>query len=128
MGYQHINNLYKEQAILAQTEVYALEKIHGTSAHIAFEKVGDEVAIGFFSGGEKHENFVKLFDEEKLRIHYRKFHSDKYPKLTVYGEAYGGKCQGMSATYGPELKFVAFEVHADQDNWLDIPDATSWPR
>lgn len=37
MGYQHIPNLYKEQAILAQSECYALEKIHGTSAHIKFK-------------------------------------------------------------------------------------------
>jgi len=125
MGYQHIQNLYKDQSILAQTEVYALEKIHGTSAHIAFERIHDEVNIRFFSGGEKHENFAKLFDVAKLCAYYRQFHSDKYPKLTIYGEAYGGKCQSMSGTYGPDLKFVAFEVCVDQDTWLDIPNAHS---
>ncbi len=38
--------------------------------------------------------------------------------MTIYGEAYGGKLQGMSATYGPDLKFVVFEVKI-VDNWLD---------
>jgi hypothetical protein len=34
MGYAHINNLYKDQEILIFKHVWALEKIHGTSAHI----------------------------------------------------------------------------------------------
>lgn len=39
--------------------------------------------------------------------------------VTVYGEAYGGKCQGMSATYGKDLKFCAFEVKIGH-SWLDV--------
>ena len=34
MSYLHIQNLYKDPRILMLREVYALEKIHGTSAHI----------------------------------------------------------------------------------------------
>ena len=121
MGYQHIPNLYKEQAILAQSECYALEKIHGTSAHIKFTRVHDAVDVHFFSGGEKHENFIKLFDEAQL---WERVNNGRvtFKELVIYGEAYGGKCQGMSATYGPNLKFVAFEVKLD-GVYLDIPDA-----
>jgi RNA ligase. len=125
MGYQHIDNLYKNQTILADPECYALEKIHGTSAHIAFLLVNGALEIKFFSGGEKHENFVKLFDAAKLCENFWKIKGllgQAITSLTVYGEAYGGKCQGMSGTYGPALQFVAFEVRAD-DEWLNIPDA-----
>ncbi len=40
----------------------------------------------------------------------------------IYGEAYGGKCQGMRETYGNQLRFVAFEVKIG-DNWLCVPAA-----
>ena len=53
MAYLHIDNLYKNQEILMFKECYALEKIHGTSAHVGFK----EGAIHFFSGGENHERF-----------------------------------------------------------------------
>lgn len=127
MGYLHINNLYKDQLILQMKEVYALEKIHGTSAHIKFvpvysnDEMNDETCeIHFFSGGEKYEKFVNLFDAEKLKEIY----NERYlgSKLTIYGEAYGGKIQGMSKTYGPDLKFVAFEVRIGE-SWLDVPNA-----
>lgn len=125
MGYQHIPNLYKEQAVLATgPECYALEKIHGTSAHVTF-KVGAEHGIHFFSGGEKHENFIKLFDEARLWEWFcalRSACATDFTELTVWGEAYGGRCQGMSATYGPDLKFVAFEVSID-GSFCNIPEA-----
>lgn len=115
MGYMHINNLYKDITIMQFKECYALEKIHGTSAHITWK----DNKVTFFSGGEKHEKFIKLFDEEKLtQIFKEKFYCD----VTVYGEAYGGKQQGMSETYGKELKFIVFDVMIN-DNWLDVPDA-----
>jgi hypothetical protein len=115
MGYQHIDNLYKNQAILLFRECYAMEKIHGTSAHISW----NNGIIDFFPGGVKHEDFIKLFDVEKLK---ERFTALGHERLTVYGEAYGGKCQGMSATYGKDLKFVAFEV-LHNDKWLDVPIA-----
>ena len=36
MGYRHIDNLYKDQRILLFRECFALEKIHGTSAHVSW--------------------------------------------------------------------------------------------
>lgn len=113
MGYLHIDNLYKNQEILMFKECYALEKIHGTSAHIRYSDKG----LGFFSGGEKYENFVRLFDQNHLCAELCKIGN-----AVFYGEAYGGKCQGMSKTYGTELKFVVFDVKIG-DNWLSVPQA-----
>lgn len=132
MSYRHIENLYKNQIVLMFKRLYAMEKIHGTSAHLTFElypKVGVWLPdnppnfyykITYFSGGEKLENFVKLFNEEELCTKALEliFKSD----FTVYGEAYGGKQQGMSETYGKELKFVAFEVQIGE-RFMKVPYA-----
>lgn len=121
MGYLHIDNLYKNQDVLLFKECYALEKIHGTSAHIRWNKPAGQARgeIHFFSGGEKHSNFVKLFDEAKLR---EGFESLGHPEVTIYGEAYGGSQQRQSWRYGKDLKFVAFDVKIG-DYWLDVPNA-----
>ena len=116
MGYMHINNLYKDQGLIDMfKECYAMEKVHGTSANIGWH----EGKLTFFSGGEKHENFIKLFDHEKLTAHFTEM---GVPSLTVYGEAYGGRCQGMSGTYGQELRFIAFEVRIGE-SWLNVEKA-----
>jgi hypothetical protein len=120
MGYLHVDNLYKDQQILQFKRVYALEKVHGTSAHVSWK----DGKLGFFSGGESYDRFVSLFDHEEL---VRKF-TDKFGQddrtIIVYGEAYGGKQQGMSATYGPDLRFVAFDVLIG-DCWLQVEHAHS---
>jgi hypothetical protein len=115
MGYLHIDNLYKNQDILLFRECYALEKIHGTSAHVSFK----DGALRFFSGGEKYENFVKLFDAAKLT---EAFKALGHPEVIVFGEAYGGKQQGMAHRYGKQLKFVVFDVKIG-NCWLDVPNA-----
>jgi hypothetical protein len=115
MGYLHIENLYKYPDIFLFKEVYALEKIHGTSAHVGW-KDGE---IKFFSGGEKHESFVALFDVPALT---ERFTAMAEPEVVVFGEAYGGKCQGMKDTYGDKLRFVAFDVKIG-DSWLNVPNA-----
>jgi hypothetical protein len=117
IGYLHIDNLYKNIEILNFKEVYALEKVHGTSAHISWKPEQDKVI--FFSGGAEHSNFIKLFDEEALKEKFKKlFNVD----TTVFGEAYGGKCQGMSHTYGKELDFIVFDVKVG-DTWLNVLNA-----
>jgi len=126
MGYLHINNLYKEQAILMFRECYALEKIHGTSAHVSLKlnpSNPTQRQLVFFSGGEKHERFVALFDQEKLLAAFNDLGipDDRMP-ITIYGEAYGGSQQGMSGTYGNSLKFIAFDVQIGE-YWLDVPNA-----
>jgi hypothetical protein len=96
-------------------ECYALEKIHGTSAHVSWR----EGAVTFSSGGEKHERFVKLFDEAALR---GVFEVIGHPSVIVYGEAYGGSQQGQKWRYGDVLRFVAFEVEIGEA-WLAVPQA-----
>jgi len=123
MGYRHIDNLGKNGAILAFRECYALEKVHGTSAHLKFkfEKEPDSINVTYYSGGEKHEAFKALFNEADLLARYRQLMCFG-AEVTVYGEAYGGKCQGMSDTYGKALQFIAFEVQVGE-TWLAVPDA-----
>lgn len=121
MGYLHINNLYKAQDILHFKTCYALEKIHGTSAHVSFK----DGQLNFFSGGETHSRFVELFDIPTLTAAFAE-RFGTYESATVYGEAYGGKQQGMSPTYGPQLKFIAFDVKLKGekgDGWLNVPHA-----
>ena len=117
MGYLHIQNLYKNVEILLFKECYALEKIHGTSANIKWKPEQDKVIL--FSGGEKYTNFEKLFNINELN---KKFKELFDCNVTIFGEAYGGKQQGMSETYGKELKFIVFDVKVE-DNWLDVPNA-----
>jgi len=63
--------------------------------------------------------FNSLFDTEELK---NKFIETGLDEVVIYGEGYGGKMQGMSATYGKELKFVAFEVKIC-GCWLNVPKA-----
>lgn len=118
MGYLHIDNLYKNQTILLFKEAWAMEKIHGTSSHISWHF--DEKKINFFAGGESHENFIKLFDITNLGIKFAEIFPDQ--NVVIFGEAYGGKQQGMSHTYGKELKFIGFDVKVG-DFWLNVPNA-----
>lgn len=118
MGYMHIDNLYKNQDILLFKECYALEKVHGTSAHVSVK----DGRLRFFSGGVSHTEFEALWPDKEALL--ASFHGRD---ATVYGEAYGGKCQGMSHTYGSELRFVAFDVKIG-DFWLEVPKAEGFTR
>jgi len=115
MGYLKIPNLYKNIDILLFKECYALEKVHGSSAHIAWK----DGMVRFFSGGSDHQVFLDIFDEKVLTdLFYQLGHDN----VIVFGEAYGGKMQGMGKTYGPALKFIAFDVKIDE-TWLNVPNA-----
>lgn len=116
MGYLHIDNLYKNQEVMMFKEIYAMEKINGTSAHV---KYSDGHGVSFSSGGSKHVTFVSLFDQEALQESFKKLGC---VEVVVYGEAYGGKTQGMRNTYGEKMKFVAFDVKID-GFWLSVPQA-----
>lgn len=115
MGYLHIENLYKNQEILNFKECYALEKIHGTSAHIKW--LGGVLTLS--PGGCTQEQMRVALEGAALVEGFTVLgHSD----VTVYGELYGGSQQKMSATYGPKLKFIAFDVMIG-DTWLNVCDA-----
>lgn len=112
MGYMHINNLYKDKRILDFKECYALLKVHGTSANISFK----DNNLHFFAGGASHSEFVKLFDENDIR---QKFIEVGHDNIVLYGEAYGGKMQGMRETYGDSLRFIVFDV-AINDHFVSV--------
>ena len=118
MGYLSINNLYKDQTVMLFKQVYALEKVHGSSSHIAWNKG----VMTFFAGGAKHESFVALFDQEKLKATFTEEFGVTDYAVTIYGEVYGGKMQAMSATYGKDMKFIAFDVQVGE-SWLVVPHA-----
>jgi hypothetical protein len=124
MGYLHVQNLYRPEAqrILEFKWVYALEKVHGTSAHVAWDasKVTSPGTGGltFFSGGVSHAMFCSLFDRKKL---HDAFEATGEQKVTVYGEAYGGTCQKMAHVYGDRLQFIVFDVQIG-DSWLPVPE------
>jgi len=108
-------------------EVYAMEKIHGTSTWITF-KFGRKMA--FHSGGENYENFKALFDETLLETNLSKIASENnWVSIKIHGEAYGGKQQRMSKTYGTKLKFIVFDIFVTSTDkqipakYLDVPDA-----
>lgn len=98
-------------------ECYALEKIHGTSAHVGWKFA--EKKINFFTG-ENHQLFLSLFNEEFLIKKFEEIFPDQ--NVVIFGEHYGGKCQGMAHTYGKESKFIGFDVKVG-DVWLNVPNA-----
>lgn len=118
MGYMHIDNLYRSQDILMFKRCYAMEKVHGTSASVLYN-ADNTPSLTFFSGGENHQRFVSLFNQEELTS---KLKNLGHVKVKVYGEAYGGRQQGMRLTYGEQLRFIAFDVKIG-DSWLSVKDA-----
>jgi len=136
MAYLHIDNLYKNQKILMFNECYALEKVHGTSAWLSYSPTesmtvqGDDgklmkiyntvpSRLSFYAGGGKHDEFVKLFDAEAIRLKLDELTPEKH--TIIYGEYYG-PMHKMIKTYGDKMRFVAFEVRVG-GSWLSVPNA-----
>jgi hypothetical protein len=117
MGYLHIDNLYKDRTILLFRECYALEKVHGTSAHIGYSQ---ERGLYLFSGGSEHHVFTALFDLDAMKS--RLAEMAPVGGIAIYGEAYGGKMQRMGHAYGNELRFIAFDVKKG-DRWFQVEQA-----
>jgi len=115
MGYRHIDNLYRSQDVMLFKRLFALEKIHGTSANVHWRNG----QIQLHPGGGSMAVFEQMFDLEDLK---QRFLDLGHADVTVYGEYYGGKMQRMSNIYGKEARFVAFEVKVG-DTWLRVPDA-----
>lgn len=125
MGYMHIPNLYTVPEVLELLkDCYAMEKIHGTSAHIRWSPDPNQPGKGqvhLHHGGANKEQFDALFDTEKFKADIATSNLTEKP-VVFFGEAYGGKMQAMSKTYGKELKFVVFDVQIG-GTWLDVPNA-----
>lgn len=127
MAYMHhIDNLYKPEAqdILLFKECWALEKVDGTGAKITlkFDDATKEPVSQYYSGGASHESFIKLFDDNKIKTVFKELSFSPETIFEVYGEAAGGKIQGMSHTYGPHLFFIGYDICINK-KWLSVPDA-----
>lgn len=122
MAYLHISNLYKDNTIQLFKECWALEKVHGTSAHVKFvpDPSHPEGGVLHLFSGEQQGTFEQLFDKAALAAALRGHGGN----ITVFGECYGGKIQGMSARYGKDVRFVAFDLMIN-DRWLCVPEAAS---
>lgn len=118
----HIANLYRPEAqvILLFKEVWAMEKLDGTNCFIKFNPA--DGTIHYASGGAPHESFVALFNEESLLAGFKAMALPADKPITLYAECYGGKMQGMSASYGKSMKFCAFDVKIGE-NWTNVPVA-----
>jgi hypothetical protein len=119
MGYRKIPNLYKDQRILQFKEGYALEKIHGTSAHISWSINTQSMIL--FSGGMEYLTFQKCFNQDHLNEAFRRFYPNT--NVVIYGEAYGGRMHGNSWRYGKLAQFVGFEVQLDK-HIQSVPQAS----
>lgn len=121
MGYMgdHMRNLYRDEAkpILEFKRIYAMEKVHGTSANV---KRAPHSPLTFSSGGASASTFRALFDTERLADALQRLGSEL--DIAIHGEAYGGKEQHMSATYGPQLCFIGFDVKIN-GLWLAVEPA-----
>lgn len=129
MSYAHIENMYRPegQTILLFRECYALEKIHGTSAHVRWA----DGKIWYSSGGASRVGFEGLFTDADVYEDggwlMKAFQALGHDTVEVYGEAYGGKLLHQSWRYGKALRFVAFDVRIG-GYWLDVPAAADVVR
>ena len=120
-----MDNLYKNRDIMLFRECYAMEKIHGTSAHIIWKSPivegWKEGKVSLFPGSSDYPSFSALFNLEDLKAKFTERFLDR--DVIIYGEAYGGRMMGMSDTYGPKLKFIVFEVKVGEHSFLNVPAA-----
>lgn len=121
MAYLKIKNLYTVPHIL---ECFALEKIEGSSANISFKK---DAQVTFFPGCANHNQFAQLFPANIYDTFKEVFaeyinEQGEYPEVTFFGEVHGGKIQGMSKWYGPDIKFIVFDVKIN-GRWMNVPYA-----
>jgi hypothetical protein len=117
MGYMEIENLYKDTRILLFKECWATEKIHGTTAWIAYNGDPANPQLQYHPGGAKYDMFVALFNDANLKVKFVELFGNKPVK--IHGEHYGGKIQGMSSTYGTLHKFAVFDFKIG-DTWLSF--------
>ncbi len=118
--YASINNLYKDRRIFMFKKCWELEKVHGTNAFVKYEN--GEITL---YAGEQKNLFITIFNVEDLKARIEAYFKRTDIKVVIHGEAYGGKCQGMSKTYGPNYSFIAFDV-AINDKFTSVPFAAEF--
>jgi hypothetical protein len=129
MGYMSIIHLYKMPEFFtefADQQICCMEKVHGTSAWLAYDS---SKGLTTHPGGERLDNFRKLFDLEEISQKLEHLTKTKnWIQIKVHGECYGSKQQKMSITYGTTLRFVVFDVKirdAIGERFLPLMDAVA---
>ncbi len=118
MSYIHIENAFRYPDIFLFREVYATEKIHGTTSHISWNP--EDKKLNVHAGAGAHKDVCAFLKLDALKERFAaKFLINK---VTVYGETYGGKLQHMFETYGDVVRFVAFDVMIN-GRWCSVPEA-----
>jgi hypothetical protein len=136
MGYKSINNLHKDPDVMSTgKELYETEKIHGTSTNILLTKLPQgEVAVELMHGGLKSAaSFAQIVEKFLLLDRAPNMFSQlSASEVQIFGEGYGGNVLQMGKTYGPEIRFVAFEVFvthtSGKTEWLTVPEAEKVAR
>lgn len=120
MGYLHIKNLYQDSTVLMFRRLYALEKIHGTGAHVAWRPGS---AVRFHIGTGSLDEFKgRMPSDLQARVE-----AQVGKDCVIYGEFYGGsdgKGHKMRATYGDESRFVVFDIKIGEV-FLSVPQAAN---
>lgn len=114
-----IFNLYdpRGQAVLREPRCYWLEKVDGCPASVRWQ----DARMHFSPGASEYGEFYNVFNAERLRS---AFQSIGAPTVIVYGEAYGGRLQGLARRYGDVLRFAPFEVRVG-GTILAVPEAAA---
>lgn len=127
----------EEFAYLASLPWTATEKIDGTNVRVMWD--GSEITFdgktdnASMPGGLVQHLQSKFGTHEMLQAFQERFGESR---VTIYGEGFGGKIQKGGSTYGPEMRFSAFDVRIGewwllQENFrglmegLEIPVAPS---
>ena len=137
MGFLSINNLHRDAHVMSTgKEVYEQEKIEGSSTHIKISSINDqELDLKTYHGGlpsaQHFLDVVNAFLETErtwdMLLFMDSLGYGEAKSFTIYGEGYGGKTLQMGATYGPDTRFVAFDVlvnyKSGKELWLNVPQA-----
>lgn len=120
-----IIHLYKCPAFFEEFKdimICAMEKIHGTSTHIAYSLKDKKLIC--HSGGERNSEFIKIFDLSYIETCLNELVvANDWKSIKIHGECYAGKQQQMSATYGNVLKFIVFDVKINNEYFLPLAEA-----
>ena len=104
---------------LADSEWTYTEKVDGTNIRVMFD--GESIAFGGKSDNAQIPKPLVKWLQDAFIPRQGLFYPLFSEGVCLYGEGYGGKIQKAGATYGPEQRFVLFDVKIG-DWWLQRKD------
>ena len=126
MGYLHIDNLQRRLDLYAEyrgRDMYALEKIDGTSASISLARGASTLELSPGCGSlHTFKAWVGLRPSILPVLQELLEQNPDAHTVTLFGEIYGGKIQKMRESYGEAQRFIGFDVRMDEDRWLSVPE------